>query len=370
MTATIAAAEFMLPALGESIDQATVTRWLKSVGEAVAEGEPIVEVATDKVDSEIVAPFAGIVAQIIVPEDGVADVGQVLATITPAAGGETDAAPAAPAAAPAPEPAPQVAAPAPAPAPQVAAAAQPVAAPTPPVAAPAAAAAPSVVPAGGQVVRLSPIRRVIADRMMQSLQSTAQLTSVVEIDVTRAAKQREALKSEGRPVSFLALFTRAALDALREHPVINSTINAEGTELTLHDAVDLGIAVDSPKGLMVPVIRGAQSLTAHEIGDAIADVAGRVRDGGITPGELSGGTFTITNTGSRGALFDTPILNSPQSAILGTGTITRRVVPLDDGELLIGIRSFAYFSLTYDHRVIDGADAARYLSEVKRLIEG
>lgn len=204
--------------------------------------------------------------------------------------------------------------------------------------------------------------------MMHSLQSTAQLTSVVEIDVTRVAELRAALKAVGRPTSFLSFFARAALDAVRAHPVINSTIDPSGTELTIHDTVDLGIAVDSPRGLMVPVIRGADSFDVHEIGAAITDLAGRVRGGGIAPVELTGGTFTITNTGSRGALFDTPILNSPQSAILGTGTITRRVVPLDNN-FQIGIRSFAYFCLTYDHRVVDGADAARYLSEVKRLIE-
>lgn len=219
-----------------------------------------------------------------------------------------------------------------------------------------------------RVEKLSPIRRVIADRMMLALQSTAQPTSVGEIDVTRVAERRTALKAEGRPTSFLSFFTRAALDALRAHPVINSTIDPSGTELTIHDTVDLGIAVDSPRGLIVPVIRGADSLDAHAIGAAITDLASRMRDGGIEPAELSGCTFTITNTGSRGALFDTPILNSPQSAILGTGVITRRVVPLGD-DFQIGIRSCAYFSLTYDHRVVDGADAARYLSAVKQLIE-
>lgn len=222
---------------------------------------------------------------------------------------------------------------------------------------------------GDRVEKLSPIRRVIADRMMHSLQTTAQLTSVVEIDVTRVAQRRAQLQTQGQAVSFLSLFVRAALDAISKHAIINSTIDPTGTELTIHEHVALGIAVDSAKGLMVPVIKQADMLDAPELTALIEDVADRVRSGGITASELSGGTFTITNTGSRGALFDTPILNSPQSAILGTGAITRRVVPLDGDDLLIGVRSFVHFSLTYDHRVIDGADAARYLSAVKLVLE-
>lgn len=354
--------ELTLPALGESIDSATVTRWLKGVGDSVEVDEPVLEVATDKVDSEVVAPFAGVISAILVSEDETAEIGQVLATIAPVGSGTV----------------PSDSAPAPASSAIAASSAPPAAAPSPgapatgPVApAPAPAAATTAEPQrseSSRVEKLSPIRRIIADRMMHSLQSTAQLTSVVEIDVSRIAAKRSVLKAEGRPTSFLSFFIHAALEALAAHPVINSTIDPTGTELTIHDSVDLGIAVDSPRGLMVPVIRDAQSLDVHALGDAISDLAGRVRDGGIAAAELSGGTFTVTNTGSRGALFDTPILNSPQSAILGTGVITRRVVPIGEG-FQIGVRSFAYFSLTYDHRVVDGADAARYLSEVKRIIE-
>ena len=362
MTTTTAAGEFVLPNLGESVDQATITRWLKDIGEHVAEGEPIVEVATDKVDSEVIAPFTGIVSAIHVAENEAAQPGQALATITPEGTAAPTPLPAASAPSAAAETAPTVVAPTPTPA--TPAVPQPIT--TEPGQVSLAGTAPHS--ANRRVEKLSPIRRVIADRMMHSLQSTAQLTSVIEIDVTHVAERRAALEAAGRPTSFLSFFARAALDAVRTHPVINSTIDPTGTELTIYDTVDLGIAVDTPRGLMVPVIRGADSLDVHAIGAAITGLADRVRGGGITPAELAGGTFTITNTGSRGALFDTPILNSPQSAILGTGTITRRVVPLDD-DFLIGIRSFAYFSLTYDHRVIDGADAARYLSEIKQLIE-
>lgn len=376
MSAAIASAEFVLPSLGESIDQATVTRWLKSVGEFVREGEPLLEVATDKVDSEIPAPFAGILTEILVAENGVALTGQALATIAP--DGDVQASPQ-----PTPVEAPAVSSVNAAPSVAIAtpAATAPSVETVPVVETPLptratsraasdpVAQAPSSAASGDEVVTLSRTRRVIADRMMHSLQSTAQLTSVVEIDVTRVIEKRATLKAEGRNASFFAFFIEAAISAIASHPVINSTIDESGTHLTQHKAVNLGIAVDSPGGLMVPVIRDAGTLSVEQIGNAVGELAERVRGGTITPGELGGGTFTMTNTGSRGALFDTPILNSPQSAILGTGTITRRVVPLNDGDLVIGVRSFAYFSLTYDHRVIDGADAARYLSEIKRLLE-
>jgi 2-oxoglutarate dehydrogenase E2 component (dihydrolipoamide succinyltransferase) len=205
--------------------------------------------------------------------------------------------------------------------------------------------------------------------MMESLQSTAQLTSVVEVDVTEVSRIRERYKAEGRKISYLPFFITAAVNALQAYPVFNTTTTDAGTELIYHESINLGIAVDSPKGLMVPVVRDTQTKGVDEIAAAVEDLAGRVREGRITPGDLGGGTFTITNTGSRGSLFDTPILNYPQTAILGTGAVVERVVPIPAEEVRIGIRSFAHLALTYDHRIVDGADAARFLSLIKAHIE-
>lgn len=341
-------ATFVLPSLGESVQQGTVTRWLKRVGDQVAEGEPLIEVATDKVDTEVLATFSGTLTAIHVDENESAEVGQTLASFDATA---ADAAESRVVAAPLSE------------------VSRPTAVPVAePVATPALATANGATEGAERTETLTPIRRLIGERMMHSLQSSAQLTTVVEIDVTRVAEARAGLSERGRPTSFLAIVARAALEAIVAHPRINSTLDETGTRLTVPLGVQLGIAVDSERGLMVPVIRDAHTLDAPELTAAIADLAGRVRGGGITRAELEGGTFTITNTGSRGALFDTPILNTPQSAILGIGAIVRRVVPLGDG-YTIGIRSFAHFALTYDHRVLDGADAARYLSEIRRLIE-
>jgi 2-oxoglutarate dehydrogenase E2 component (dihydrolipoamide succinyltransferase) len=212
--------------------------------------------------------------------------------------------------------------------------------------------------------------------MRESLQTSAQLTTVVEVDVTAIARLRSQEKNDfqrrtGVKLSFLPFFVNTAVKALAEHPGINSSLNADCTEVIYHGAVHLGMAVDSDKGLMVPVIRDAGALRIPELAEAIVVVADSVRDGTIRPDDLSGGTFTITNTGSRGALFDTPIINQPQSAILGIGAVVDRLVPTrgDGGDLQIDVRSMAYLSLSYDHRIVDGADAARYLTSVRCRLE-
>jgi 2-oxoglutarate dehydrogenase E2 component (dihydrolipoamide succinyltransferase) len=253
----------------------------------------------------------------------------------------------------------------------------PAAATAPAATAAATAAAPA--PASnlrGSTVALSRLRRVIAARMVESLQTTAQLTTVVEVDVTRIASLRERSKDafatrEGTKLTFLPFFAKAAVEALRQYPQINATLNPEATEVTYHDAVQLGVAVDTERGLLVPVIRNAEDLTVGALARRIADVADRTRTNRVAPDELGGGTFTITNTGSRGALFDTPIINLPQVAILGTGAIVKRAVVVSDstGADVIAVRHMVYLALTYDHRLIDGADAARFLATVKHRLE-
>jgi 2-oxoglutarate dehydrogenase E2 component (dihydrolipoamide succinyltransferase) len=212
--------------------------------------------------------------------------------------------------------------------------------------------------------------------MVESLQTTAQLTTVVEVDVTRIASLRERSKDafatrEGTKLTFLPFFAKAAVEALRQYPQINATLNPEATEVTYHDAVQLGVAVDTERGLLVPVIRNAEDLTVGALARRIADVADRTRTNRVAPDELGGGTFTITNTGSRGALFDTPIINLPQVAILGTGAIVKRAVVVSDstGADVIAVRHMVHLALTYDHRLIDGADAARFLATVKHRLE-
>jgi len=225
------------------------------------------------------------------------------------------------------------------------------------------------------VEKLTRIRRTIARRMVESLQIAAQLTSVVEVDVTAIAALRASHKDTfhartGVKLSFLPFFAKAAITALAQHRVLNASLNEDITEVSFYDHCHLGMAVDSDRGLMVPVIRDAHTMSIEQLAKAIADKAERVRTGTISPDELSGGTFTVTNTGSRGALFDTPIINQPQTGILGTGTVVERLVPTRrDGELCIDVRSMAYLSLSYDHRIVDGADAARFLTTVKDILE-
>jgi len=514
-----------MPALGESVTEGTVSRWLKKVGDQVEVDEPLLEVSTDKVDSEVPSPIAGVVTEILVQEDETVDVGTVLCRIgdsaaapaqssAPAApaASPTPAAPAAPAA-PAVPPAPSLpdnleelpgagipssikregdhhvvqwaypqvhtgypgtmtaqgqvvppsdnlpaapaapaapkaeaapAAPQPPAAPPAPAAPKAPAAPTPPAtpsqpedkpqaakqvsggyvtpivrklarekgvdistlkgsgvggrirredvlaaaqkpqtapaAAPEVPAAPlpPIEPAQerGKTEKLSRMRQTIAKHMMNSLASTAQLTTVVEVDVTRIANLRARAKDsfaqrEGTKLSFLPFFVKAAVEALKAHPKINSRVNDETNEVTYFDHENVGIAVDSEKGLMVPVIKNCGDLTIAAIARKINELAAKVRDGSISIDEMSGGTFSITNTGSRGALFDTPVVNYPEEAILGLGTIVRRpmVVKDSEGNDTIAVRSLVYLALSYDHRLIDGADAARYLTTVKKRLE-
>jgi len=421
-----------MPALGESVSEGTVTRWLKNVGDSVAVDEALLEVSTDKVDTEIPSPVAGILLAIDVPIDTTVAVGARLGLIG-ASGSAPVAAPVAPVvAAPVVTPpvvapvvaapvaaAPVVAAPvavtAPiaqpadayvtplvrklaselgvnlasvkgtgiggrirredveqaAPAPVVAASAAPVAAASVRTSAPTIA----VSPLRGTTVTMSRLRKVIAARMVESLQVSAQLTTVIEVDVTKIARLRDKAKAsfearEGVKLSFLPFFAVATCEALKQHPVLNSSV--EGDQITYHGTEHLGIAVDTERGLLVPVIANAGDLNMGGIARKISDLAARTRDNKVTPDELGGGTFTLTNTGSRGALFDTPIINQPQVAILGLGAIVKRpmVVRGEDGGETIAIRSMVYLGLSYDHRVVDGADAARFLVTLKERLEG
>ncbi len=383
-----------MPALGESVTEGTVTRWLKNVGDAINVDEPLLEVSTDKVDTEIPSPATGTILAIDVAVDSTVAVGARLALIG-AAGA-----------------APVVAAPAPV-APQlddsyvtpivrqfakeqgvdlasvtgsgiggrirkedILAAVKPVAVSAPAVVQSGAkAAAPvSVSPLRGTTVTMTRLRKVIAARMVESLQISAQLTTVVEVDMTKVARLRDKAKTsfaarEGVNLTFLPFFAVAVCEALKQHPVLNSSL--EGDQITYHGAEHLGIAVDTERGLLVPVIRDAGDLNIGGISRRISDVAARTRDNKISPDELGGGTFTITNTGSRGALFDTPIINQPQVAILGIGSIVKRpmVMKGTDGGETIAIRSMVYLGLSYDHRIVDGADAARFLVTLKERLE-
>ena len=456
-----------MPALGESVTEGTITRWLKAEGDEIAVDEPLLEVSTDKVDTEIPSPVAGTVTTILVGEDETVPVGAALAVVGGQAGaaaapaapapqelaahepaepaetapeptepGAAQSAPAAPEPA-APEPAavPEPAAPEPAPAKPAApaprgseaaayvtplvrklasdnsvdldalkgtgvggrirkqdvldaAAAAKTAADAKTVAAPATAAAVAtaaaptastgagVSPKRGTTEKMSRLRKVIAARMVESLQVSAQLTTVVEVDVTKIARLRDKAKRdfevrEGTKLSFLPFFAVAAVEALKSHPAVNSSV--EGDVITYHGSENLGVAVDTERGLLVPVIKDAGDLNIAGLSRKIADLAERTRTSKVSPDELGGGTFTLTNTGSRGALFDTPIINQPNVAILGTGAVVKRpvVVRDQDGDETIAIHSMVYLALSYDHRVVDGAEAARFLTTMKtRLEEG
>jgi len=427
-----------MPALGESVSEGTVTRWLKNVGDSVAVDEALLEVSTDKVDTEIPSPVAGTLLAIDVAVDTTVPVGARLGLI-----GVSGSAPAPVAAAPTPPPAPVVSEPiAPVQVAQVPAqVSTPVAVPVtqapvsqpqdayvtpivrklandlgvnlasvrgtgiggrirkedvvsaqttnsaaagvPPQAANVASssvqtqrpAAPVASPLRGTTVTMSRLRKVIAARMVESLQVSAQLTTVIEVDVTKIARLRDRSKAtfegrEGVKLSFLPFFAVAVCEALKQHPVLNSSV--EGDQIIYHGAEHLGIAVDTERGLLVPVIHNAGDLNMGGVARKIADLAARTRDNKVTPDELGGGTFTLTNTGSRGALFDTPIINQPQVAILGLGAVVKRpmVVKGEDGGETIAIRSMVYLGLSYDHRVVDGADAARFLVTLKERLEG
>ena len=439
-TANSSGTVITMPALGESVSEGTVTRWLKNIGDLVAADEALLEVSTDKVDTEIPSPVAGTLLAIDVAVDTTVPVGARLgligsagAVVAPSA--PVVAAPAVPAPVVAAPVAPVVAAPvvtAPV-APVVAApvvaapvaqpqdayvtplvrklandlgvnlsnvkgtgiggrirredveAARPVSAATATSTAGAAAvtsttsvprsSAVAVSPLRGTTVTMSRLRKVIAARMVESLQVSAQLTTVVEVDVTKISRLRDRAKAsfenrEGVKLSYLPFFAVAVCEALKQHPVLNSSV--EGDQITYHGAEHLGIAVDTERGLLVPVIANAGDLNMGAVARKIADLATRTRDNKVTPDELGGGTFTLTNTGSRGALFDTPIISQPQVAILGLGAVVKRpmVVKGDDGGESIAIRSMVYLALSYDHRVVDGADAARFLVTLKERLEG
>ena len=458
-----AGTEVTLPELGESVTEGTVSRWLKQVGESVAADESLLEVSTDKVDTEIPSPTSGTLLEIRVQEDETVEVGAVLAVIGEAGAATAPSPEPEPAPEPGRQPEPQAPAeaetrPAPQPASRVAAppakedarpeqhgpAATATAAPTPvvgdseagyvtplvrklakehgvdlvslngtgvggrirkqdvlaaaetakqaaetakqaapaPQAEPAAAAAPAPAAAAsalrGTTERMSRLRQTIAKRMVESLQVSAQLTATVEVDLTaisqiRAKVKEDFKKREGATLSYLPFIAKAAIEALKVHPKLNATIDTEERTITYPDAEHLGIAVDTEKGLLVPVIKDAGDLSITGLAKRIADLAARTRQNKVTPDELTGGTFTITNYGSAGTLMDTPIINQPQVAILGTGALVRRPVVISDPRLgqVIAIRDMMYLSASYDHRLVDGAEAARFLSTLKaRLEEG
>ncbi len=477
-----------LPALGESVTEGTVTRWLKQVGDEVAVDEPLLEVSTDKVDTEIPSPVPGTLLEIKVEEDETVEVGAELAVIGDGSAGGGDGGTATPEAQPkdaeqaekkaeqeeqveektgdlppgdeTPEREKQDAQPSPAQEPAPAAqetpsepaaraseppkqesapkqestpsapsgdgpgyvtplvrklagqhgvdlstvegtgvggrirkqdvlaaaeASKKPAAAAPAAPAPAGSRAPSTSgapvpvnpsPLRGTTEPLSRLRKIIAARMNESLATSAQLTQVVEVDVTNIARLREATKAEfaareGVKLSYLPFFAKAAVDALKQHPKLNATIDDEAGEVTFHDHEHVAFAVDTDKGLLTPVVKDAGDLSISGLAKKIADVAERTRTNKIGPDDLSGGTFTITNLGSVGALFDTPIINQPQVAILGPGAVVKRPVVIDDPNLgeTIAVRHMVYLALTYDHRLVDGADAGRFLQEVKQRLE-
>jgi pyruvate dehydrogenase E2 component (dihydrolipoamide acetyltransferase) len=443
-----AATPVLMPELGESVTEGTVTRWLKKVGDRVQVDEPLVEVSTDKVDTEIPSPVAGVLISITAEQDATVAVGGELARIgvageagaapTPAPKPEPKPEPVAqpvPQPEPKPEPAPAPAAePAPAPTAEPAAAsenqgspyvtplvrklatengielaevtgtgvggrirkqdvlaaaeqkeqAKKAPAPAPaaqaPAAAPAAKAAPTPIPAlahlRGTTKKASRIRQITAKKTRESLQATAQLTQTHEVDMTKIVGLRAKAKTafaerEGVNLTYLPFIARAVIDALKFHPNVNASYNEDTKEITYYDAEHLGFAVDTDQGLLSPVVHNAGDLSLAGLARAIVEIAGRARSGKLKPDELSGGTFTITNIGSQGALFDTPILVPPQAAMLGTGAIVKRprVIVDDSGNESIGVRSISYFPLTYDHRLIDGADAGRFLTTIKHRLE-
>ena len=442
-TTSTAGTVITMPALGESVSEGTVTRWLKNVGDTVAADESLLEVSTDKVDTEIPSPVSGTLLAIDVAVDTTVPVGARLGLIG-VSGGAVAApvqAPVVPPVVAAPVVAPSVPAPVVAPVVSAPVVSAPVVAPvvapitTPSVAQPldayvtplvrklasdlgvnlanvkgtgiggrirredveaarplavatasssnAVVSSPSaprtttvaVSPLRGTTVTMSRLRKVIAARMVESLQVSAQLTTVVEVDVTKISRLRDRAKAsfearEGVKLSYLPFFSVAVCEALKQHPVLNSSV--EGDQITYHGSEHLGIAVDTERGLLVPVIANAGDLNMGAVARKIADLAARTRDNKVTPDELGGGTFTLTNTGSRGALFDTPIISQPQVAILGLGAVVKRpmVVKGDDGGESIAIRSMVYLALSYDHRVVDGADAARFLVTLKDRLEG
>ncbi len=445
-------AEITLPQLGETVTEGTITRWFKKVGDTIAADEPLFEVSTDKVDTEVPSPIAGTLTEIRVAEGETVAVGTVIAVV-----GGADAAPApppvatpAPAPVATPAPAPVVApapapvvtpapAPAPAPAPvatapvvaaqsnkllspvvrrlvndhginidalqgtgpggritredvldyidrnglaaQTTPAPAPVAAPAP-IAAPAPVQAPAPAPAPRaalgdreQVIPLTKIRRLTGSHMVMSLETSPHAFTVVEVDYANVDKTRGSVKeswksSEGFSLTYLPFISRAVVDALAEFPHLNASI--DGDNLVVHSYVDLGIAVDLDyAGLLVPVVRSADAKRLRAIAREIHDLATRARGRKLSPDEITGGTFTLSNNGSAGALIAMPIINQPQVAILSTDAIVRKpvVVAMPDGSESIAIHPMGHLSMSWDHRAFDGAYAGRFLSRVKQILE-
>ena len=441
--ATSGAIDVVMPELGESVTEGTITQWLKSVGDTVEVDEALLEVSTDKVDTEVPSPIAGTIVEILFEEDDTVEVGDVIVRIgdknaapAPAAPAPTpepepEPAPAAPAPTPQPEPTPDPAPAAPAPAAKVnagkklpyvtplvrkladkhgidlttvtgtgiggrirkqdvlaavAAAQAPAAAETPAAQAPAEPTGPranwstkSVDPAKAELIgttqKVNRIREITAAKMVEALQLSAQLTHLQEVDMTRIAELRKQSKPQfqakhGVNLTYLPFFVKAVVEALVSHPNVNASYNAETKEMTYHKDVNVAIAVDTPRGLLTPVIHKAQELTLPQIAQAIADLADRARNNKLKPTELFGATFTITNIGSEGALSDTPILVPPQAGILGTAAIQKRPVVVSvDGADAIAIRQMCYMPFTYDHQVVDGADAGRFTATIKDRLE-
>ncbi|MDU6927230.1 MAG: 2-oxoglutarate dehydrogenase, E2 component, dihydrolipoamide succinyltransferase [Dermabacter sp.] len=420
--------EVTMPALGESVDSGTVVRWLKEVGDEVEADEPLLEVSTDKVDTEVPSPIAGTLQKILVQEDEEAEVGAAIAVIGSGAPSDASPASAAPAAssdASAPK-AEESSAPAASASQTVSSSNNSQAYVTPivrklaadngidlasvkgsgiggrirkqdvqdaidakakaeapaPAAAPAAAAAPSkkeapkveVSPLRGTEEKMSRLRKIVASRMVESLQTQAQLTTAVEVDMTRIAALRAGAKNdflarEGAKLTFLPFIMQAAVEALKAHPKLNAEI--AGDMIKYHGVENIGMAADTERGLVVPVIKNAGDLNLAGLARQIGELGAKAKGNKLTPDDLQGATFTITNTGSGGALFDTPIVPNPQVGILGCGTIVKRpaVVKDADGNETIGIRSMMYLFLSYDHRLVDGGDAARFLSTMKKRLE-
>ncbi|QOS57655.1 2-oxoglutarate dehydrogenase, E2 component, dihydrolipoamide succinyltransferase [Thermobifida fusca] len=444
-----AATPVTMPNLGESVSEGTVTQWLKQEGDTVEADEPLLEVSTDKVDTEIPSPISGVLTKILVGEDETVEVGAQIALISPAGQAAAPAAPAAPQ--PAPEPKPEARpepAPQPAAQPEAAARTEPAPQPrrtrddeTPTVdletisgtgqvlgtdatsegyvtplvrklaaqegvdlsqvkgtgvggrirkqdvleaarrmreqrqraaAAPAPAAADTAL--RGRTETMSRLRQTFAEQIVESLHTAAQLTQVVEVDVTAIARLREQVGERfaaetGVELGFFPFFALAVVEALQRHPKLNAVI--DGTEVTYHDTENLAVVVDTEQGVLAPVVKDAGRLSLRELARRIDDLGARARTARLVPDELSGGTFTMVDSGAYGALVETPIIHQPQVAVLSTGTVVKRPVVVEEPQLgeVITVRSMVYLSLSFDHRLIDGADAARFLSDVKRRLE-
>ena len=408
------ATDVEMPELGESVTEGTITRWLKKVGDTVAVDEPLLEVSTDKVDTEVPSPVAGTIVEILAEEDDTVDVGAVIVRI-----GDGNAKPAAKEEPKAEEPKEEPKASS---EPKVndgddvpyvtplvrkladkhgvdlrtvkgtgvggrirkqdvlaAAKGEGESAPAEAKKSGSAISTKSVDPEKaklrGTTQRVNRIRELTAKKTLESLHGAAQLTQLHEVDMTKVAELRKANKQafkdkHGVNLTYLPFFAKAMVEALVSHPNVNASYNAETKEMTYHDQVNLGIAVDTPAGLLSPVIHNAQDMTLVELAKAIVDIADRARNNKLKPSDLSDGTFTITNIGSEGALSDTPILVPPQAAMVGTGAITKRpVVVTEEGTDAIGIRQMVFLPMTYDHQIVDGADAGRFMTTVRDRLE-